>query len=224
MKAQEMTREQLIAELDTLHLQVRDLKEADLNRKLNEDALREGILEQIINALLSITAIRDPYTAGHQINVADLAGDIASALGMTKEQIGHVRTAALLHDIGKAILPTEILSKPGKLSSLEWSLVQGHAQASYDIVKTIEFVQPVAEIVLQHHERLNGSGYPRGLTGDSIAIEARIIAVADVIEAMASNRPYRPAYPLEMALDEIWENRGELYDPVVADVCLKAFE
>lgn len=224
MNVQEMTREQLIAELDTLNRQVRDYKEAEIQCKNAEIALRERNNEQIIKALLSVIEIRDPYTADHQIKVADLAGEIASALGMTKEQIGTIRTAALIHDIGKAGLPTEILSKPGRLSGLERSLVQTHAQTSYNIVKTIEFGRPVAEIVLQHHERLNGSGYPQGLSGDSIFIEARIIAVADVVEAMASNRPYRPAYPLEMALDEIWENRGVLYDTDVADIFLKALD
>jgi PAS domain S-box-containing protein/putative nucleotidyltransferase with HDIG domain len=179
--------------------------------------------EQTVESLASIAEMRDPYTAGHQVRVARLACEIASESGMSTEQISAIRTAATLHDIGKMIVPHEILNKPGKLNALERSFVEAHAQASYEILKKIEFALPVAEIILQHHERLNGSGYPRGLSGDSILKEARVLAVADVVEAMASYRPYRPALPLEKALEEISCHRGTLYDADVVDACLRLF-
>jgi putative nucleotidyltransferase with HDIG domain len=167
--------------------------------------------------------MKDPYTAGHQVRVAKLARAIASELGMSDEQVEAIRTASLLHDIGKIIVPPEILNKPGKLSALERSFVEVHAQASYEILKSIEFEFPIAEIILQHHERLDGTGYPRGLSGDSILKEARILTVADVVEAMASHRPYRPALPLETALEEIVSHRGTLYDAEAVDACLRLF-
>jgi putative nucleotidyltransferase with HDIG domain len=142
---------------------------------------------------------------------------------MPAEQIGAIRTAAMLHDIGKIIVPSEILNKPGRLSVTERSLVEGHAQASYDILKTIDFEFPIAEIVRQHHEKLDGSGYPRGLSGDSILKEARILTVADIVEAMVSHRPYRPALPLKTALEEIGSHRGTLYDADAVDACLRLF-
>jgi putative nucleotidyltransferase with HDIG domain len=183
----------------------------------------EKSLEQTVKSLSSMAEMRDPCTADHQVRVANIAAEIASELGMPKEQIIVIKTAALVHDIGKTVVPAEILSKPGILNGLEWSLVQTHVEASYNIVNTIDFAWPIAEIVRQHHERLNGSGYPRGLSGDKILKEARILAIADVLEAMASDRPYRPAFPLEVALDELWQNRGLLYDPDAVEVCLKPF-
>ncbi len=197
--------------------------------KRTEEMLRlsytklESTLEQVVKSLSHMAEMRDPYTAGHQVRVANLACAIASELGMSGEQLQAIRTTALIHDIGKTAVPSEILSKPGMLSDLERSFVKAHAQASYDIVNSIEFKWPVAEIILQHHERLNGSGYPRGLSGDSILKEAKIIAIADVVEAMASHRPYRPAMPIDKALDEIRQNRGILYDPEAVDACLKLF-
>jgi PAS domain S-box-containing protein/putative nucleotidyltransferase with HDIG domain len=198
-------------------------------RKRAEDELREShgklakTFEQTVESLASIAEMRDPYTAGHQVRVAKLARAIASELGMSDEQVEAIRTAALLHDIGKIIVPSEILNKPGKLNALERSFVEAHAQASYEILKTIEFEFPIAEIILQHHEKLDGSGFPRGLSGDSILKEARVLVVADVIEAMASHRPYRPALPLKTALEEISSHRGTLYDADVVDVCLRLF-
>jgi PAS domain S-box-containing protein/putative nucleotidyltransferase with HDIG domain len=188
----------------------------------NYNALEKSF-EQAVKSLTYVAGIKDPCTADHQVKVAGIASKIASELGMPKAQVFTIKTAALVHDIGKTIVPAEILSKPGRLNGQEWSLVQSHVQAGYDIVKTIEFSCPVAEIVLQHHERLNGSGYPRGLSGNRISKEAKILAIADVIEAMASDRPYRPAFPLEMALDELWRNKGVLYDPDAVEVCLKPF-
>jgi PAS domain S-box-containing protein/putative nucleotidyltransferase with HDIG domain len=198
-------------------------------RKRAEDELREShaklakTFEQTVVSLASIAEMRDPYTAGHQVRVAGLACRIASEIGMSAEQIGAIRTAALLHDIGKIIVPPEIWNKPGKLNVIERSFVEAHAQASYDILKTIDFELPIAEIVRQHHEKLDGSGYPQGLSGDSILKEARILTVADIVEAMASHRPYRPALPLKVALEEIGSHRGTLYDADAVDACLRLF-
>jgi PAS domain S-box-containing protein/putative nucleotidyltransferase with HDIG domain len=198
-------------------------------RKRAEDGLREShaklakTFEQTVESLASIAEMRDPYTAGHQVRVASLGCRIASEIGMSTEQIGAIRTAAMLHDIGKIIVPSEILNKPGRLSVTERSLVDAHAQASYDILKTIDFEFPIAEIVRQHHEKLDGSGYPRGLSGDSILKEARILTVADIVEAMISHRPYRPALPLKTALEEIGSHRGTLYDADAVDACRRLF-
>jgi PAS domain S-box-containing protein/putative nucleotidyltransferase with HDIG domain len=198
-------------------------------RKRAEDELREShgklakTFEQTVESLASIAEMRDPYTAGHQVRVASLACRIASEIGIPAEQIGVIRTAAMLHDIGKIVVPPEILNKPGRLSAPERSLVEGHAQASYDILKTIEFEFPIAEIIWQHHEKLDGSGYPRGLSGDSILKEARILTVADIVEAMVSHRPYRPALSLKTALEEIGSKKGLLYDAEVVDACLRIF-
>jgi PAS domain S-box-containing protein/putative nucleotidyltransferase with HDIG domain len=198
-------------------------------RKRSEERLRESFtklaktFEQTVESLSSIAEMRDPYTAGHQVRVAKLACEIASEIGMSEEQVNAIRTAALIHDIGKIIVPSEILNKPGTLSVLERSFVEAHAQASYEVLKTIEFEFPIAEIILQHHEKLDGSGYPQGLSGDSILKEARVLTVADIVEAMASYRPYRPALPLKTALEEISSHRGVLYDADVVDACLRLF-
>jgi PAS domain S-box-containing protein len=198
--------------------------------KRSEETLRESyrkledIFTQTVKALASITEMRDPYTAGHQVRVAQLACAIGVNMGLADEQIKTIKMAASIHDIGKTTIPAEILNKPGALNDVEMSLVQNHACSGYEILKNINFGEPVAEIVWQHHERLNGSGYPRGLDGDEIMIEARILAVADVVETMSSHRPYRPALMLEQALDEIRQQRGILYDVAVVDACLELFE
>ena len=155
--------------------------------------------------------------------MASLAKAIAEELELPESQIESIYMAAAIHDIGKISLPAEILVKPIPLSAIEISLVQGHAQAGYDILKGIEFPWAIADIVVQHHERMDGSGYPRGLAGDDIVFEARIICVADVVETMASHRPYRPSIGMDKALEEIADNRGVLYDPRVVDACLKIF-
>jgi HD-GYP domain-containing protein (c-di-GMP phosphodiesterase class II) len=167
--------------------------------------------------------MRDPYTAGHQIRSADLARAIATEMGLPQEEIDGIRIAGSIHDIGKLSIPAEILSKPTKLNDLEFSLVKKHAQSGYEMLKDLESPWPLAEIVFQHHERINGSGYPRNLKGNEILIEARIMAVADVVEAMASHRPYRPTLGIEAALEEIEKNKGVLYDDTVADACLRLF-
>ncbi|MCX7918178.1 MAG: HD domain-containing protein [bacterium] len=176
-----------------------------------------------ISALASATELRDPYTAGHQRRVANLARAIATEMGLTKDQIEGIRIAATVHDIGKIYVPAEILTKPTKLTEVEFDLIKTHPQGGYDILKDIEFPWPIAEIVVQHHERLNGSGYPRKLTADRILLEARIIAVADVVEAMATHRPYRPALSINEALAEIDRHRIDLYDSTVVDACIRLF-
>jgi len=195
-----------------------------LRRELQQSFSSVGkALEGTVSALASVAEVRDPYTAGHQQRVTRLAVAIATEMGLPQEQIEGIHVAGTLHDVGKLYVPAEILSKPGKLSEVEFNLVKIHSQASYDILKSVEFPWPVAQIVLQHHERLDGSGYPQGLKGEDILLEAKILAVADVVEAMASHRPYRPALGMGQALDEISQKSGILYDPKVVDACFKLF-
>lgn len=203
-------------------LDITDRKDAE--RKLREgfERLRKT-MEGVISAMAGIVETRDPYTAGHQQRVAKLACAIAKEMGLPQEKIQGIRMAALIHDIGKIYVPAEILSKPVPLTKIEKSLIETHPQVGYDILKNIEFPWPVAQIVLQHHERMDGSGYPNGLKGDQILLEARIIGVADVVEAMSSYRPYRPAIGIKKALEEIKKKRGILYDPEAVDACLKVF-
>jgi len=176
-----------------------------------------------IQAIVQVVEMRDPYTAGHQKRVADLARSIATQMGLPPDTIEGIRVAAVIHDIGKVSVPAEILSKPGRLTENEFELIKDHAETGYDILKDVEFPWPIAETIRQHHERLDGSGYPRGLVGNDILLEARIIAVADIVEAMASHRPFRPAHGIEAALGEIRRHRGVLYDPAVVDTCVKLF-
>lgn len=199
-----------------------------LKKKMEQD-LRKGIerirkaLGATVQAMAATVEARDPYTAGHQRRVADLARSIATEMGLTFDQIDGIRTAGIIHDLGKITVPAEILSKPGRLTDLEFSLVKMHVDAGYTILREIDFSQPVARIVHEHHERIDGSGYPRGLKGDETIIESRIVAVADVVEAMASHRPYRPALGMHAALEEIEKNRRILYDADAADACLRLF-
>jgi HD-GYP domain-containing protein (c-di-GMP phosphodiesterase class II) len=192
--------------------------------KLNEtlENLRRSI-KTTIQVLGTASEARDPYTAGHQKKVADLARAIATEMELPHDTIEGVRMAGAIHDIGKISIPSEILCKPTTLSDLEFSFIKAHTQYSYEIMKGVEAPWPLADIVHQHHERINGTGYPQGLKGKNILIEARILAVADVVEAMISYRPYRPALGLEIALTEIEHNAGTLYDRKVADACLKLF-
>ena len=188
----------------------------------NVDQLQTA-LEGTINALSSIVESKDPYTAGHQCRVTTLACAIAEEMLLPENIIQGIRKAAMIHDIGKINVPSEILSKPGKLSTLEFDMVKSHCEGGYNILKNVQFTHPVAQIVYQHHERFDGSGYPRGISGSDILLESRIIAVADVVEAMSSHRPYRPSLGLEKALEEISKSRGLAYDPEVVDACLKLF-
>jgi PAS domain S-box-containing protein/putative nucleotidyltransferase with HDIG domain len=207
----------------TTMLDITKRKQAEQEREKSFKQLQK-IFEETIDALILAIETRDLYTAGHQRRVTQLAGAIAKEMKLSKEQIDAIRTAGLIHDIGKISVPAEILGKPSKLNEIEMDLVKTHPQVGYDILKTIEFPWPVAKIILQHHERINGSGYPNGLKGKDILLEARILSVADVVEAMASYRPYREALGVDKALEEITQNRGMLYDPKVVDVCVKLFK
>jgi putative nucleotidyltransferase with HDIG domain/PAS domain S-box-containing protein len=184
----------------------------------------QNALEETVQALSSVVEKRDCYTAGHQRRVTRLACAIAHKIGMPPEQIQGVRLAGLLHDIGKIVIPSEILTKPATLSNAESAIVRTHPHVGYDIVKSIDFPWPVAQIILQHHERMDTSGYPQKLRGSQILIEARIIAVADVVEAMSSHRPYRAARTVDVAMQEIATNRERCYDPKVVDACLRIMQ
>ncbi len=181
-------------------------------------------LEGIVLALSSAVELRDPYTAGHQQRVTSLSCAIGFEIGLTEDQVAGLRVAGLLHDIGKICIPAEILVKPGRISEIEFNLIKTHAQFGYDILNPIEFPWPIARIVVQHHESMDGSGYPSGCVGNDILIEARILKVADSVEAMATNRPYRAALGIDAALAEISKNSGNKYDPVPVDVCKGLFE
>jgi putative nucleotidyltransferase with HDIG domain len=178
----------------------------------------------IIQTIAAIVESRDPYTAGHQKRVSALAAAIGEEMKLPAEKIEGVRIASLIHDLGKIHIPAEILSKPGKLTPLEYNLVKIHPQVGFDLLKNIDFPWPIAEIIYQHHERMNGTGYPQGLKGKDITIESRILSVADVIEAMSSHRPYRPALGFEAARDEVVKKRSEIYDSDVVDACIRVFE
>ena len=204
---------------------VRDVTKQKHNEKeLKQtlETLRKSI-GGVTQAMSTIVESRDPYTAGHQKRVADLARAIAQEMGLAQEQIDAVRLAGMLHDIGKIAIPAEILTNPGKLTEKTFALIKDHPQTGYDILHEIEFPYRVAEIILQHHESVNGTGYPRGLSGKKIMMEARIISVADVVEAMASHRPYRPSLGIDLALAEIEKNRGIFYDDAAVDACLRLF-
>jgi PAS domain S-box-containing protein len=204
---------------------VRDITE----RKKAEERLQEALdslrkaFSATIQAMVSAVESRDPYTAGHQTRSADLARAIATEMGLPHEKIDGIRVAGSIHDIGKLSIPAEILSKPTKLSKIELSLIKEHARKGYEMLKDVESPWPLAEIVYQHHERMDGSGYPRNLKGDEILMEARILSVADVVEAMASHRPYRPGLGIDAALNEVEKNKGIFYDNAVADACLRLF-
>ncbi|MBI5911538.1 MAG: PAS domain S-box protein [Betaproteobacteria bacterium] len=202
----------------------------DISEKKRAEEQIQRYVAQLENAFMSTVRVvttlgelRDPYTAGHQRRVAEIALAIGAEFGFDARRQEGLRVAGYLHDIGKLSIPSEILSKPGKLSPIEFQMVQGHAQASYDVLKEVEFPWPVAEVALQHHERMDGSGYPQGLKGEAILIESRIMAVANVIDAMCSHRPYRAGLGIDAVLSEIERGRGSLYDAEVADACLRLF-
>jgi len=184
----------------------------------------EKNLNAIIEAIAKIMDTRDPYTAGHQQRVAQLASRIAQELRLSRKEQEAVKIAAALHDIGKIGIPSEILTKPATLNEVEFSLIKKHPEIGYDILKDIDFAYPIAQIVLQHQERMDGSGYPHQLKDKDILLEAKIIGVADVVEAMSSHRPYRPALPIEEALAEISKNKGILYEAKVVEACIRLFK
>jgi putative nucleotidyltransferase with HDIG domain len=205
------------------------------NRRLAADAIEtasglqaskdrlELLVEEVVGTLGKVVETRDPYTQGHEMGVARVSRLIAEGMGLSEDEVRVIEMGALVHDIGKLSVPAEILSKPGSLSDAEFRLIKGHAQAGYDILKDIDFGSPIAEIALQHHERMDGSGYPNHLYADEILMASRIVAVADVIEAMSSHRPYRPALSLEAAMAEIHDH-PEKYDEKVRSVCLGLFK
>jgi len=197
-------------------------KRAEEELRLSYQRLRR-MLEGTAQALAVTTEKRDPYTAGHQQRVARLARALAEELKLPPSQVEGIHMAGLIHDIGKIAVPAEILSKPGKISEAEFAIIQIHPQVGYDIVKGIDFPWPVAQIILQHHEVLDGSGYPAGLRDAEILMEARILAVADLVEAMSSHRPYRPAWGVAVSLEEISRYKGTRYDPQVVDACWGLF-
>jgi PAS domain S-box-containing protein len=201
---------------------VTERKRAEQSLLKTTERLRRS-LAGTVQAISAAVEVKDPYTSGHQKRTADLARAIAVEMGFSADRTEFVRIATTIHDIGKIAVPAEILSKPTKLREIEFGLIRVHPQAGYDILKDIEFPWPVADVILQHHERMDGSGYPQGLKGEDILLEARIVSVADVMEAIASHRPYRAALGIDVALAEISQHRGILYDPEVTDACLKLF-
>ena len=201
---------------------ITERKKAEEKLQQTLESLRKAV-GTTIQVLVSAVESRDPYTAGHQSRSADLACAIATEMGLAQDKIEGIRMAGIIHDIGKLSIPAEILSKPTKLTDIEFALIKEHSRSGYEMLKDVESPWPLAEIVYQHHERMNGSGYPRNLKGDEIIMESQILAVADVVEAMASHRPYRPTLGIEAALEEIEKNKGILYDNAVADACLRLF-
>ncbi len=195
----------------------------DITERKEAEERQRQLARAAIGALATTSERRDPYTAGHHRGVAELATALALELGVEAAEVEGVTMAANIHDIGKIAVPIEILAKPGRLTALEMELVKSHSRVGYEIVAGIELPWPVAQMILQHHERMDGSGYPAGLSGEAILPGARVIAVADVVEAMANHRPYRPALGLDEALEEISAGRGRLYDEAAAEACLRLF-
>lgn len=205
---------------------INDMTESIIAEKklLKSYEMLQKATEDIIFAMASTSEMRDPYTAGHQKRVQQLALEIAKVMDASSEQIEGIKFAGLVHDIGKISVPADILSKPGKITEMEFEVIKNHTKAGYELLRKIEFPWPIADIVHQHHERLDGSGYPKGLKKDEILLEARILAVADVVEAMNSHRPYRPSMGIEEAVEEIQKFKGKYYDPEVVDACVKVLE
>lgn len=201
----------------------KQLKDAFETIKIQSFENSQKMLEGMIFTITKIVETKDPYTAGHQQRVAKLSCAIAKEIGLSGQQINDLQVAALIHDVGKIYIPAEILSKPGQLHESEFKLIKRHPQIGYDILKTIESLSQVVEIVLQHHERMDGSGYPQGLSSEDIILEAKILGVADVLEAISHHRPYRAAVGIGKALEEISKNKGIIYDPQVVDACFKLF-
>jgi putative two-component system response regulator len=222
-------REELLARVRThleLHYLQHNLEEMVEERTQSltesEQRLKANLLESV-SAVAAMVELRDPYTAGHQQRVAQIADAIARELDLPEEMIEGINIAGVVHDVGKISVPTEILSKPGKLNDPEFSLIKQHPELGYEILKEIDFPWPIAQTIREHHERQDGSGYPLGLSGDDICMQARILAVADIIEAMASHRPYRPGLGIENALQEIESHRGTSLDADVVDAALRLF-
>jgi putative nucleotidyltransferase with HDIG domain len=233
MQDEKKTKVQLIRELQGLRRQVDTLGIIEQKNKELTSTL-QGIqldlqkvyqsLEGVVRAMVTAVEKRDPHMEGHQRRVALVSVAIGREMGLSEEQLDCVHLAGVIHDLGKITIPTEILGTPGKLDKNQFSIIKTHPQKGYEILKEIDFPWPVAKIMLQHHERENGSGYPSGIKGKDILPEAKIIAVADVVEAMTSPRPYRPALGMEKALEEVAGKKGRLFDPEVVDACVRIFK
>lgn len=195
----------------------------DVSERNDYIAKLEASFDAITIAIANMVELKDPYTAGHQREVAHIATAIAGQLSLPEEEVKGIGVASTIHDIGKIAIPAEILTRPGELTVAEFEIVKSHSQTGHDIVADIPFPWPVAEMILQHHERINGSGYPKGLMANQLLLGSRILAIADVVSAMSGHRPYRPALGLGAALNEIETNIGELYDPAAAEACLRLF-
>lgn len=207
-------------------LVVRDItQQVEYDRRIQEsmDTLTRAMYGTI-EAITKTVETRDPYTAGHQKKVADIAKEIAKDMGLSRDVIESVNLAGQIHDLGKIAIPSEILNKPGRINEIEFALIKTHSEMGYEIMKNIDFPWPIADIVLQHHEKIDGSGYPRGLKGDEILIQAKIIAVADVLEAMASHRPYRAALGIDAAFAELQKNACTHFDPAIVESCIRIFK
>jgi len=229
MEDQDKTKEQLIKEVNTLRTRAAELEESDAECTRAKEALSQSVeklkraTDFIIDVIVMLVETRDPHMSGHQKRVADLARSIAAEMNLSGEIIDGIGMAGLIHDLGKISIPMEILGKPRQLTEVEYSLVKTHPAIGYQILKDIDFYRPIALIVYQHHERMNGTGYPQGIKGDDILPEARILGVADVVEAICRHRPYRPASGIDKALKEISQYRDILYDPEVVDACTRLF-
>ncbi|HDK26842.1 MAG TPA: HD domain-containing protein [Candidatus Atribacteria bacterium] len=230
MKDEEKAKEQLVKELQKMREKVTELKKANIMCNQLEKELKQTykklqkIIEGTANIITKVVETRDPYSIGHQQRVSKLATAIAQEMKLTQEKIEGTKIASLVHDIGKVNLPTEIISKPDKLIEVEFNLVKNYPRVGYNILRKVDFPWPIAEIVLQHQEKIDGSGYPRGLKGNEICIEAKILGVANVVEAMSSYKSYRPALSIDEALTEISKNKNILFDLEVVDTCIKLFK
>jgi len=228
MNNEDKTKQKVMHKLEEMRLQLNEAKKSDLEMKLDPSALPitetlYGELIEVAQTIAKTVEKRDLYKANHHRRVADLAHAIGTEMNLKSEQNNGIRIAALIHDIGKISVSAVLLNKPRRLTSSEFELVKIHAQSGYEMLKDIAFPWPVAMMVLEHHERVNGSGYPNGVTGDHLLVESRILAVADVVDSISHHRPYRPAMGINVALYDIKGNRGVLYDPEVVDVCLRLF-
>jgi len=230
MRDEEKTKDQLVKELRKIREKVAELENAKVMCNQVEKELKQTykklqkIIEGTANIITKVVETRDPYSIGHQQKVSKLTMAIAQEMKLPQDKIEGTKIASLVHDIGKVNLPTEIISKPNKLIEVEFNLIKNYPKVGYDILKKVDFPWPIAEIVLQHQEKIDGSGYPRGLKGDEICIEAKILGVANVVEAMSSYKSYRPALSIDEALAEIAENKNVLFDPEVVDTCIKLFK
>ena len=229
MDDREKREELLTREIGDLRCRIAELEDGEIQSLLNKEALSRSLekLRKATGFIIEVIAMaveaRDPYMAGHHKRVADLARTIASEMKLSADIVDGIRMAGLIHDLGKISIPAEIFGQTRRLIDAEYSLVKTHPEVGYQILKEIEFARPIALIIYQHHERINGSGYPQALKDEDILPEARILAVADIVEAICTHRPYRPALGIDRALKEISQHRGILYDPEVVDVCINLF-